>query len=207
MLNNYDRIAPYYDRLSRMIFLKSQVNAQIDQLKYLPHQGRVLIVGGGTGWILEEIAKVKPEGLKITYVEIAEKMIDLAKKRNLGENEVLFFHSGIEDFDTAQDFDVILTPFLFDNFEHERAMFVFEKLDNCLVKSGLWFWVDFSTSGSGGWWKHALLKTMYGFFRLIKMVEANHLVDITPFFLQRDYKQIQTKHYYGDFIKAVIYQK
>ncbi|SER07084.1 class I SAM-dependent methyltransferase [Pedobacter rhizosphaerae] len=208
MLNNYDRIAPHYDKLSRLVFFKSQVNAQIDQLKYLPGHADLLIVGGGTGWILEEIARVCPAGIRITYVEISDKMINLAKNRYWGRNEVLFYHSGIEDFKINQSFDVILTPFLFDNFVEERAAFVFDKLDRSLAEKGLWFMVDFNVSGKRGlWWKHLLLKTMYAFFQLIRMVEAKVLVDMSPFFTRKSYRIQEEKYYYGGFIKAVVYQK
>jgi hypothetical protein len=49
MLNNYDKIAGHYDTLSRLVFFKSQVNAQINQLPYIQWDSHVLIVGGGTG--------------------------------------------------------------------------------------------------------------------------------------------------------------
>jgi ubiquinone/menaquinone biosynthesis C-methylase UbiE len=208
MLNNYDRIAPYYDRLSRLVFFKSQVNAQINQLKYLPEHAEILIVGGGTGWILEEIARVRTAGMKITYVEIAEKMINLAKNRNRASNEVHFYHSGIEDFQINPSFDVILTPFLFDNFMEERAAFVFDKLDRSLIEKGLWLMVDFNISGKRGvWWKHLLLKSMYTFFRLIRMVEAVDLVDMKPYFSRKPYQVLEERYYYNGFIKAVVYQK
>jgi ubiquinone/menaquinone biosynthesis C-methylase UbiE len=57
MLNNYDRIARIYDKLSRMVFGKSIVRAQQSILPFITTPARMLIVGGGTGWILEEIAR------------------------------------------------------------------------------------------------------------------------------------------------------
>ncbi|RZL54089.1 MAG: methyltransferase type 12, partial [Pedobacter sp.] len=75
MINNYDKIANQYDTLSRLVFFKSQVNAQINQLHNIPKDSSVLIVGGGTGWILEEIVKLHPSGIKIIYVEISAKML------------------------------------------------------------------------------------------------------------------------------------
>ena len=121
MLNNYDKIANQYDFLSKVVFLKSQVQAQVNQLKYIPEKSSILIVGGGTGWILEELAKVHPSGLDIVYVEISQKMIALSKTRDVGNNNVEFVHLGIEDFKTDLLFDAILTPFLFDNFVKNRA--------------------------------------------------------------------------------------
>ena len=98
MKNNYDRIARYYDTLSRLVFFRSQIKAQTDQLQVIPPGSRILIVGGGTGWILEEIAKVQASGLSITYVEISEEMLRLSKERGVKDIEVIFIHASAEGF-------------------------------------------------------------------------------------------------------------
>jgi ubiquinone/menaquinone biosynthesis C-methylase UbiE len=208
MNNNYDKIANHYDTLSRLVFFKSQVNAQIDQLHHIPKNSSVLIVGGGTGWILEEIARINPGGLKIVYVEISAKMLALSQKRNYKNNQVEFVNLGIEDFRTDTVFDVILTPFLFDNFAEQRVAKVFDQLNEYLKKDGLWFLVDFSLNkNNGNWWKWLLLKSMYSFFKLLGIVEANHLIDMNHYFLNAGYKIFELRLYYGNFIKAVIFKK
>lgn len=208
MFNNYDKIANQYDTLSRLVFFKSQVNAQINQLHYLPKNSSILIVGGGTGWILEEIAKIYSNGLKIIYIEISQKMIQLSKERKCAENEVQFVNQAIEDFDSIHVFDVILTPFLFDNFSKQRAVTVFEKLDGLLKPNGLWFLVDFSLSnGKGKWWMSFLLSIMYRFFKLLSIVEASELIEMKPSFSTSEYMLIEEKLYYGGFIKASVYKK
>ncbi|MEH3111894.1 class I SAM-dependent methyltransferase [Pedobacter terrae] len=208
MNNNYDKIANHYDTLSRLVFFKSQVNAQVNQLQYIPKNSAVLIVGGGTGWILEEIAKMYPDGLKIVYVEISAKMLAISQKRDCKNNQVEFVSLGIEDFRTHILFDVILTPFLFDNFAEKRAAKVFEQLNGYLKRDGLWFIVDFSLDkGDGKWWKWLLLNSMYSFFKLLGIVEANQLINMHPYFLNFDYQIVEQRFYYRDFIKAVIYKK
>lgn len=235
MVNNYDKIARFYDRLSRLIFFKSQVNAQIDQLCYLPEKGRVLIVGGGTGWILEEIAKIHPEGLSLVYVEISAKMIGLSKERKLGRNAVSFVNLGIEDFYSEVPFDVICTPFLFDNFAEKRAAMVFHHLDTMLNDKGLWFHTDFNlgetreetekeeggtkwdivnkktiTGGAvktGSWWKGLFLALMYRFFKVMGNIEASKLIHMNPYFTAAGYKLIEEKYYYAQFIQSSIFQK
>jgi len=208
MNNNYDKIANHYDTLSRLVFFKSQVNAQANQLQHITENSAVLIVGGGTGWILEEIAKIYPSGLKIVYVEISAKMIALSQKRNCKNNQVEFVHLGIEDFRANIVFDVILTPFLFDNFAEQRAAKVFDQLNEYLKKDGLWFLVDFSLNkNNGAWWKWLLLKSMYSFFKLLGIVEANQLIDMDPYFLNKGYQILEQRFYYRDFIKALIYKK
>lgn len=208
MLNNYDKIADHYDTLSRLVFFKSQVNAQINQLPYIQKNSHVLIVGGGTGWILEELSNIYPIGLKIVYVEISAKMIALSQKRNYKNNHVEFVNIGIEDFKTDVLFDAILTPFLFDNFVEQRAAKVFGQLNEYLKIDGLWFQVDFSLNKTNGnWWKCLLLRSMYGFFKLLGIVEAHKLIDMNPYFFKANYLIVEERLYYGSFIKATIFRK
>ncbi len=85
--NNYDTVAFCYDRLSRLIYGKTQVNAQTALLPFISNGSRILIAGGGTGWILDEINKTHPSGLEIVYIERSAKMLLRSKKRNCGINE------------------------------------------------------------------------------------------------------------------------
>lgn len=208
MRNNYDKIANCYDRFSRMIFFKSQVNAQVHQLHYIPEKARVLIVGGGTGWILEEIAKIHPSGLQLVYVEISAKMMELSKHRDTARNTVEFVNEGIEEFAEHITFDVICTPFLFDNFSKERATMVFQQLNGMLKDKGLWLHNDFSLeAGKGKWWKSLFLTMMYQFFRFFGNVEATALENMNPYFKEKGYQLLEEKYYYREFIQSVVYQK
>lgn len=207
-MNNYDKIAKYYDFLSRMVFFKAQVNAQVCQLKYIAAQSQILIVGGGTGWVLEEISKVHAEGLRIVYLEISTKMIELSRLRDYGLNQVEFVNQGIEEFKTSTQFDLVCTPFLFDNFSQQRTDFVLEKLDSILKVSGLWLLADFNLEDRNGkWWKHFLLKSMYAFFSLLKIVEARRLPDTKSYFDGADYVKLDECSFYGGFIQSVVYKK
>ena len=207
-MNNYDKIAKHYDWLSQLVFSDTQVNAQKNQLSHLKSNSNILIVGGGTGWILEEIAKIYPSGLNIVYVELSAKMISRSKARNFNDNNVEFVNLAIENFESAYGFDFILTPFLFDNFKDEQAELVFEKLNLLLNNNGKWFLVDFTLQhGSGKWWKSTLLKSMYLFFRLFKMINTSELVEMKPYFLKRHYVLIEERFYYQNFIEASVYSK
>jgi ubiquinone/menaquinone biosynthesis C-methylase UbiE len=208
MLNNYDKIAGSYDFLSRLIFHKAQVNAQTDQLSLLPAKSKILIAGGGTGWILQEIVKRKPTGIEITYVEISKKMIALARKRDVKQLKLQYINCAIEDYNTAERFDVIHTAFLFDNFAKERAEQVFNKLNTFLKPGGLWLFTDFYTgSQNAKQWKGFLLRMMYAFFNKIAEVEAKELVNTEVFFDLKNYGRLREKTYYRHFIKAIVYQK
>src|SRR5665213_550548 len=97
MASNYDNSAWFYDRLSRVIYGRALIRSQVYLLPCIPAGATILIAGGGTGWILEEIANIYPSGLKIVYAEISAKMMAFSRKRNAGNNEVIFINLPVEN--------------------------------------------------------------------------------------------------------------
>jgi len=83
MLNNYNGIAKFYDMLSRIVFQKSIIKAQVYLIQFISEGDKIIIVGGGTGWILEEISRLEKKNISVVYVEKSSAMIDLAKKTKL----------------------------------------------------------------------------------------------------------------------------
>ena len=207
MKNNYDPIAEKYDWLSKLMFRQSLVISQVCLLPHIPYGSNILIAGGGTGWILEEIAKVHPSGLSITYVELSEKMIFLAEKWNVGKNQVVFVNKAIEDYHSSQKFDIIFTAFLFDNFRFEKVETVFQHLNHLLKNNGKWLFADFYMDEKSKYWHRLLLKSMLFFFRIICKIEARNLVPVEPFFNENGFEEIFSRSQYQGFIKSLIYVK
>ena len=208
MNNNYDRTAGFYDKLSKVVFGNALVEAQRSVLHYIPENAKILIAGGGTGAILEEISRIRAHGTAITYVEISEKMIAVARKRNAGGNNVLFIHAAIETFRSDERFDVIITSFLFDNFRQDKAAVVFNVLDNLLVRNGSWLFTDFNVEkNQSRIWQKWLLKSMYLFFKIFSNVEANELPETGMLFRNAGYKLLFEKSFYRKFIRSWVYQK
>lgn len=205
MASNYDNSAWFYDRLSRLVYGKALVKAQVYLLPHIPAQSSILIAGGGTGWILEEIVKLHPSGLKITYVEISAKMMALSRKRNTGNNEVTFINGPVESIKENTTYDVVFTPFLFDNFTEQTLQQVFTHLHSRLKPGGIWLNTDFRLAGK--WWHAFLLRSMIVFFRLICRIEAKKLPDIEKCFEAKKYVVIDQKAFFGEFILSTVYQK
>ncbi len=190
--------------LSRAVYGMALVNAQVYLLQYIPANARVLIVGGGTGWILEEMTKIHPSGLNITYVEIAPKMMALSKKRNTCDNHVVFINDAIENVSLPANFDLVLTPFLFDNFTEHTTQKVFDHIRPLLKANGLWLNCDFQHSGK--WWQGVLLRSMILFFRAVCHIEASHLPDVEKHFKGHDYKAMAKQAFFSDFIVSTVYK-
>ncbi|MEZ2337573.1 class I SAM-dependent methyltransferase [Mucilaginibacter sp. RCC_168] len=205
MAANFNNSALFYDRLSRLIYGRALINAQLYLLHFIEPGSRVLIVGGGTGWILEELAKIHSSGLHITYVEVAAAMMDLSRKRDTGSNEVHYIQSAIEQVNLTPDFDVVITPFLFDNFTEQTLHTVFTHIHTLLKTRGLWLNADFQLTGR--WWQQFLLKSMFIFFRLVCGIEASRLPEIKMHFITNNYAMVDEKTFFTDFIVASAYRK
>ncbi|MES2268841.1 MAG: methyltransferase domain-containing protein [Bacteroidota bacterium] len=202
---NYDNSASFYDRLSRLVFGKALINAQVYLLPNIPQKSNVLIVGGGTGWILEEVTKIHPSGLDITYVEISANMMALSRKRNIGENKVIYINQAVEQAQLSHDFDVVITPFLFDNFTEANLPIIFNHIHQTLKLGGLWLNTDFRLTGK--WWQYAMLKSMLLFFKILCGVESWHLPDVAKQFDAKGYKLVDEKTFFGEFVMSRLYKK
>jgi ubiquinone/menaquinone biosynthesis C-methylase UbiE len=204
MAANYNNSAWFYDRLSKLIYGKALIRSQVYLLKLIPAKSRILIVGGGTGWILEEIAKIHPSGLVITYIEVAPRMIGLSRKRKAGNNQIVFINEPVENVSLRNDFDVVITPFLFDNFTEENFQKIFSHIHSALKPGGLWLNADFRLTGK--WWQKLMLRSMFLFFRTICVIEAKKLPGIQAAFDKYGYEAMENKSFFGDFILSSIFK-
>ena len=202
---NYNNSAWFYDRLSRLVYGMAMIDSQRFLLTFIPSGSKVLIVGGGTGRVLEEIARSHAEGLEITYVEIAARMMAVSQTRNTGNNAIVFINNAIENVCLQTDFDVVITPFFFDSFTQRNFERLFGHIDSALKPGGLWLNCDFQLAGK--WWQSILLKTMYLFFRVICNIEALRLPAIQKEFELRGYKKLTRKAFYGNFILSEVYSR
>jgi ubiquinone/menaquinone biosynthesis C-methylase UbiE len=205
MSANYNNSAWFYDKLSAAIYGRALINAQVYLLHFIPANATILIVGGGTGRILEEITRIHPSGLEITYVEVAVDMMRLSKKRNIGGNQVVFINDAIENVPLCAEFDIIITAFLFDNFNEQTLDKIFVHLHGLLKTNGLWLNADFQLTGK--WWQKLLLKSMFLFFKIVCRIEASRLPDIDGQFEQHGYKVVAEKMFFGDFVISGVYKK
>ncbi len=206
MANDYNRIAKSYDVLSRIVFQNSIIKAQLYLIEFIAENTKVLIVGGGTGWILEEISKLKKQNISVVYVEKSSAMTALAKKRNYKSISVEFINKPIEQYAADKLFDVVITPFLFDNFLSDKIQFVFTKLDALLSLNGFWLYADFVNTNDNKLWQKFLLKTMYLFFKATAAIETQELIDMRPHFKLK-YDLLSQQFYYRRFIQSVVYRK
>lgn len=207
MKRSYDAIANVYDTLANIFIGKALRDAQIFLVQHIPPGAKVLIAGGGTGWILEEITKLHNKDLHIDYLDISAGMIAKAAQRNIQHNVIRFINQSAEQDFEGNDYDVILTPFFFDNFSEVTMQCIFDKLHQKLKQGGLWLYADFQVAGERRFFQKWMLFIMYTFFRAACNIEADHLPDVVGQFAEYGYQLINRKTFKREFIVGVVYKK
>lgn len=203
----YDAIAGIYDRLATLVFGNKLRKAETAHLNYISPKANILLVGGGTGRISEDITHLHPEGLTIDFVDISGEMIRLAKQRNTGANSVTFIHQSITAFSASNCYDIVITPFLLDNFSQPTAEKVFAILHQALKPNGYWLYTDFSVSTTHSVIQKGMLYVMYTFFRMACKIEAHKLPDVLSCFAFFHYQLVSHQTYLQHFIVSSAYQK
>ena len=164
-MNGYDVIAPFYDLVVKIIFGKKIKELQICHFKQIKNNSKVLILGGGTGWILEEI-DIQKSGLTITYIDLSSNMISKSKKRHLLNNNILFIQGTQENIPDV-GYDVLITNFYLDLFPEKELVRIVKNLSK--FNFSLWIWTDFVPNKSYKW----LEKVMIMFFKIITGLKNN----------------------------------
>lgn len=204
-LNGFDRLSRYYDTLTSIVFRGRLHDAQRFYLKEIPHDATVLMIGGGTGWLLKELLDLNP-GCHIHYIDASAAMVTMAKKKiDQKHSHRVVFVTGTEDsIPRHLTFDVVVTHFFLDLFSRTKLPNVIQKLNKSLRKNGLWIVSDFVNKN---WWQKIMLAVMYTFFRITCGIDARFLPDWTNELERQGLKEWYRTHFFGSFIKSSVFIK
>ena len=184
MKNDFNLIAPIYDSLSYIVFRNKLKQVQKIYLDLLIPNSKVLIIGGGTGKILQWLPPGK--NLEVTYVELSRKMLELARSRSY-ENMVKLYQADIMDF--HGEFDYVIANFFLDCFDSDNLKKVISKFSNLLTNKGSILVTDFkyNTDQRDG----LLRKIMHWFFKIVSNLESDHLLDIHTEVLESGFNKLK----------------
>ncbi|MHA6249094.1 class I SAM-dependent methyltransferase [Pontibacter sp. CAU 1760] len=210
--SGFQAIAPVYDRLAKVVFGSALEQAQAALLPCLPPQGRVLLIGGGSGWLLEQLLRTG-KNLHILYLDAAPAMVALAQKRyalyarphactvtfRVGTEQALLLH---------EQFEVIFTPFLLDLFPSSRLAQLMARLSRALIPQGQWLFADFWPEQQPvPWWQQFLIWAMYLFFGAVSGVQARQLPDYHDQFEALGFREIYSRPFYKGMVQAKIFRR
>lgn len=202
--NQFDRVARVYDRLAKLVFGTSIVASQQFFLREIPANARILILGGGTGWILNEIAAATT-ACEIWYIDASEKMIEQAKNANANLLPVHFIHGTEDDIPPTVSFDILITNFYLDLFDERELYSVLDKITQSLTGEVRWIVTDFLDRKR--WWQSLMLNAMYSFFRIVTGLENRRLPDWNLAIQRNGFAKIGSRLFYRGFIEAAIFAK
>lgn len=202
--NGYDVIAPYYDNLVGLIFGQPLFNAQVHYIQYIEPKANILILGGGTGWLLEIIDQ-RVANCKVTYIDASAKMIDLAKKRSLKNIQVNFIQGTEMHIPDGAVYDVIITNFYFDMFRESDLNKLVASISLHLKSNGLWMACDFIKPINNT--QRGQAKLMLRLFRLLCKHPNSIITDWELGFRTNNIKEEETSYFLKRFIKTSIRRK
>lgn len=208
----FDRLAAVYDLLVKIVFGRSLYRAQCAQLAHLPQGAELLLIGGGTGWLLKPLCEqAKPA--RISYVDASAHMIARAKafvQKEIPQWEahIQFIQGTQEDIPAIKSYEVIITPFFLDLFSEKDLPGVFQKLNASLDPEGYWYLIDFQVPKQRNkLFAKALIWLMYRFFRLFTGMSGTQLIDPTPYFQKHQFDLRHEKLFYGKMVKSQMWEK
>ena len=209
---SFDRIAPYYDTLARLAFGGSIQRAQRYFLNKIPPEASVLVVGGGTGWLLPHLLE-RPEVIHVTYLETSATMIELSKQKieHLSPSRttvVNFIHGDEHSLVENDQFSVVITHFVLDMYQGKALDDIIQTLASHLAPQGTWLFTDFRLSRQKRhrWWQRLITRAMYTFFHLTAGIARQPLPPYQQHFAAHGFRVIHERSFFSDFIVSRVYQ-
>lgn len=193
-MNNFNYIASIYDALAKSVFgnsIDESTNHYLDQIK---SDDTVLIVGGGTGKLLENLPHCK----KVVFIEKSSRMLDRAKGRDI-QIPTKFVHGDFLDQELS-GFGVVICPFFLDCFNHENLKRVVSKIGNALSPDGKLIVTDFQKGTND-----LLLVAMHLFFTVFANLESRKLKDIHSELLNHSFRPLREAFFYKNMIFSRVY--
>lgn len=195
----FDRLAPVYDVLARIVIGSGIRKSQLHFLNHLTTKNKLLILGGGTGWILPFILETNPT-LQIDYIDMSSKMIERARKKVREDSQVRFI-VGTEENIPEIDYDCVITNFYLDLFNDTKLQSVIFRIKKSLGSGANWIATDFVNEKM---WHVGVLTIMYRFFQLTTGLKTLNLPLWEQGLRIAGGTQLETKKYSMGFIKSTV---
>ncbi|MDO7876281.1 class I SAM-dependent methyltransferase [Hymenobacter sp. ASUV-10] len=205
---DFDRVAGWYDGAARLVFGSAQHDAQRAALAGLPAgTPQLLVLGGGSGWVLGEVWRRRPAAT-VLYLEASAGMLRQAEAlvrqqwpAHLAQVE---FRLGTEAaLTTNEQFDAVLTFFVFDCMEPTGLELAVARLAACLRPGGAWLVAEFTPPRR--WWQRTLQGAMYAFFRVAAGLQARRLADYEAALAAWGWHPQRASHFFGSTILGAVF--
>jgi tRNA (cmo5U34)-methyltransferase len=200
-LDQFNWIADAYDPLARSVLGRSITESQKCFLQDVLPGSKILILGGGTGWLLETLQSVAGTG-EVWYIEASSAMLRHSQRKKIRDLKVHFIHGTEENIPNDILFDVVITNFYLDLFDEVSLRRVVQKIKKNIQTGALWLATDFTHINSV--WHKVLLVVMYGFFKITTGIQAQSLPQWESVLQQNDMVTKKENVFYRGFIKSKV---
>lgn len=207
---DFDRVAGWYDSAARLIFGSVQREAQRAALAGLPPGApQLLIVGGGSGWVLGEVWRRRP-GATVLYVDASAEMLrraaTLVQAQWPGHRGQVEFRHGTElTISPAETFEAVLAFFVFDCMTPAVLESAVARLTASLRPGGRWLVAEFAPPRR--WWQRLLQGTMYRFFRVAAGLAARQLPDYEAALARWGWQPARAAYFFSEAIVGAVFSK
>ena len=180
-------MAPWYRALETIAFGNALQRARTACLDEIGSPRRALVVGEGNGRFLAALLQRHPL-VEIDCVDSSQRMLDLALRHVLETypdaiRRIAFHRQDVISWTPDDRYDLIVTHFFLDCFRTQQIGLIVAKLAQAAAPNAVWLLADFRIPKTGFARGHARawLAVMYWFFRSVAGIEAEELVDPSPF--------------------------
>ena len=199
---NFDLIAPYYNRLQKLVFGQQLRIAQSHFFSLIETNSKVLVIGGGTGDFLPSLLSKKPK--QITYIESSLVMLNLAKKNH--DNDCIdWMPKNVLDWKSETEYDVILLPFVLDLFTENSVDEILRHLIDFLNPKGCFILTDFYYSEKK--LSNFLIAFMIRFFGLVSNIKSRRLPDYENSFSKIGFTKKKSEEYLNKMVRTEMFIK
>lgn len=208
MARGFDFVAPFYDLIVYLVFGKTFINLQSEVFAELQSQNNCLIIGGGSGQVLELAIEAKLSK-HFYYADLSPKMLRKAKSRIETHPEVPVDFSLEWKAWKSNEFDYIVLPFVLDCYPASQVSAMIQELKECLSPKGKIVLFDFNEEVEHDYapaiWKHVLISWLYMFFRKTAGVQATTLAPFNLLFGKQGFKPELRNTRMNGWIQGVVF--
>lgn len=204
-MNDFDAIAPIYDKLAQLVFLGSIHKSQTIFLDKMEPEQTLIILGGGSGKILEKLDQLSTP-LKVDFVEPSGNMIEKAQKRILDSSNlnITFHQKRFEEFVCQETYDWVHCGFFLDLFKKESLKEVLVSVKTMMNTNSKLLVCDFRID-QNNYWQTSLTKVMHLFFKTFAKLESDKLQNIEEQLKQSGFKMEEQQLFFKRFIFSGMY--
>ncbi|HKP93838.1 MAG TPA: class I SAM-dependent methyltransferase [Chthoniobacterales bacterium] len=207
---SFDAIAPWYRTLQTIAFGNALQRARIACLDEIATSRRALVVGEGNGRFLTELLRTN-RSIEVDCVDDSEQMLKLARRRVCdGAGRVAFLRRDMLSWTPpANRYDLIVTHFFLDCFPEDQLARIVAKLSRAARPDAAWLLADFRLSACGFARMRARvwLAAMYRFFRTVAGIDAQELIDPSPFLRDEGFALVRQHLLRRGLVKSELWRR